>query len=108
MSKIVLIDSRDPLETGPGDWLHDTARDLASTGASVTVYLVQNGVLAARRGVRGDPAARILRAGVEVLADDFSLRERGVRTAQLVKGVVVAPIEVVAEAMGQGARVLWR
>ena len=47
------------------------------------------------------------RAGVEVLADEFSLRERGIPRDGLVPGVKAAPIEAVIDALVEGRKVVW-
>jgi intracellular sulfur oxidation DsrE/DsrF family protein len=47
------------------------------------------------------------RAGVTVLADEFSLRERGIKKGKLVKGVKAAPLDVVVDAMAAKAKVIW-
>ena len=44
---------------------------------------------------------------VTLLADDFSLRERAIPSDGLIAGVAPAPIEVVVDALAQGARALW-
>lgn len=77
MANYLLIESRDPYDsadTGPWGAL---AQELAAHGHPTTVYLVQNGVFPARRGARHNSLLTDLAdAGVTVLADDFSLRER--------------------------------
>jgi len=44
---------------------------------------------------------------VKVLADDFSLRERGIVPARLETGVEPAPIDAVIDAMAEGRKVVW-
>ena len=44
---------------------------------------------------------------IEVLADDFSLRERGISSAGLIGGVRAAPIDSVVERMAAGWNALW-
>jgi hypothetical protein len=73
----------------------------------VTVFLCQNGVLPARRSPRSAPLERLVAAGVEVVADDLSLRERGVDPGRLIAGVRTAPIDTVVDALEAGRKVLW-
>ena len=46
-------------------------------------------------------------AGVQVLADDFSLRERGIVAQRLVSGVKPSPLDVVIDQLAEGRKVLW-
>jgi hypothetical protein len=107
MSKYMLIESRDPFESNDVAFSYDLAAGLAKAGHEVTLLLVQNGVLPARRGAKADALARAMSAGVKVLADDFSLAERGIATSRLVGGVAPAPIDVVVEHMAHGHKTLW-
>ena len=57
MAQYVLIESRNPFEYGDSLYLYDLAGDLAGKGNEVNLFLIQNGVLTARRGVRNSPLA---------------------------------------------------
>lgn len=107
MDKYLLIESRDPFETADVTYCYDLAADLAKAGNTVTLFLVQNGVLPARRSVKSELLAAVARAGVTVLADDFSLRERGITPDRLVAGVTAAPIEVVVDALEEGRKTIF-
>ena len=48
MARYVLIESRDPFESRDVPYYYGLANDLAAQGQEVTLFLVQNGVLAAR------------------------------------------------------------
>src|SRR5688572_8429085 len=97
MTGYLLIESRDPLESQDASYCYDLAAELARGGAPVTLFLVQNGVFPARRSASTEALETVARAGVEVLADDFSLRERGIRADRLPAGVAAAPIDVVLD-----------
>jgi intracellular sulfur oxidation DsrE/DsrF family protein len=73
----------------------------------VALFLVQNGVLPCRAGADGDALHEALAAGVEVLADEFSLRERGISGADTARGVRPAPIDAVVRRMADGWKVLF-
>ena len=45
--------------------------------------------------------------GVEVLVDDFSLRERGISADSLVEGVTESPLDIVVDQLASGGKVLW-
>ena len=105
MARYLIIESRDPFESRDVGFLFELAVGLARAGNEVTVFLVQNGVLPARPGPRATELAAMAAAKVEILADEFSLRERGVTT--VVPGVRPSPIDVVVDRMAAGARALW-
>ena len=107
MAKYLMIESRDPFETNDVGYFYDLAGGLAKEGNQVTLFLVQNGVLPARRSMRSTALADLAKAGVEVLADEFSLRERGISTARLAGGVRPAPLDVVVDQLAEGRKALW-
>ena len=107
MADYLLIESRDPFEVAGTLTDYETARELASAGESVTVYLVQNGVLPARPGARSEAFEALVASGVDVLADDFSLRERGIDATALLAGVRPVPIDHVVDRLAAGDRVIW-
>ncbi len=107
MSKYLLIESRDPFESNDVAHNYDLAAGLARDGNEVTVFLVQNGVLPARSKAAGNSLAELVGAGVTVLADDFSLRERGIGENQLTSGVRAAPLDTVVDGLADGAKTMW-
>ena len=100
-----LIASRDPFESREALSCYELAQGLAEAGHVVTVFLVQNGVLPARPSLASQNLLELIRHKVTVLADEFSLKERGIE--RLVPGVTAAPIERVIEALASGAKTLW-
>jgi hypothetical protein len=106
MAEYLLIESRDPFEA-PNDVAHlcELARGLKEQGNAVTVFLAQNGVLAARASAKAPSLAALLRGGVKVVADDFSLKERGI--TKLADGVTVGPIDLVVDALAAGHKTIW-
>ena len=107
MSAYLLIESLDPFESNDVAHYYDLAAGLAREGNEVTLFLVQNGVLAARRSARSDALRTLAGLGVEVLADEFSLRERGIRADRLASGVKSAPLDVVVDQLAGGRKALW-
>lgn len=107
MNKYLLIESRDPFESNDVSYFYDLATKLVREGNEVTLFLVQNGVLAARQSARSDALRTVAEAGVQVLADDFSLRERGIPGSRLVAGVNPAPLDMVIDQMAEGRKALW-
>jgi len=107
MNRYLLIESLDPFESNDVGRHWEMAVDLARRGNRVTLFLVQNGVLAAREGARNDVLHSVAAAGVEVLADEFSLRERGIGAGALMARVKPAPLDVVLDRLAEGCKALW-
>jgi intracellular sulfur oxidation DsrE/DsrF family protein len=107
MGQYLLIESRDPFDSADVDNFYELAAGLARDGNTVTLFLVQNGVLPARQGTRSGPLAALAGEGVEVLADEFSLQERGISSNRLVSGVTPAPIDVVVDQLADGRKTIW-
>ena len=107
MTRYLLIESLDPFESNDVDRYHALAADLARAGNQVTVFLVQNAVLAARRGARSGALTALVEQRVEVLADEFSLRERGIAATRLAPGVAPASLGVVIDRLADGWKTLW-
>ena len=108
MAKYLLIASRDPFADNDVGHYYDLASGLARDGNEVTLFLVQNGVLPARRGARTNAdLAAVAAAGVTVLADDFSLRERAIVGERLADGITPAPLDTVIDQMADGAKTMW-
>ncbi len=107
MAKYLLIESRDPFDSNDVANFYDLAEGLIREGNAVTLFLVQNGVLPARPGTRSEALSALATAGVEVLADDFSLRERGIPADGLARGVTAAPLDVVIDGLVEGRKTLW-
>src|SRR5262245_41161396 len=110
MPGYLLIESRDPFECADSKPFLDLAQSLAkdkSSGGSVTVFLVQNGDLPARQGEASKHLTALAKSGVGILADEFSLRERGISAASMIAEVKPAPLDIVLNHMEQGRKVLW-
>ena len=104
MAKYFLIESRSSFDSTQVTQNYQLASDLANAGNDTTLFLVENGVLAARAAAANSLAN--LKA-VNVLADDFSLRERGISETELGDGVQVASIAAVVDAMAEGQKTIW-
>ena len=107
MSDYLFIESRDPFESNGPARDYELARSLAEAGNDVTLFLVQNAVQPARAGADSKTLAGITGGGVKVLADAFSLRERGIREDALAQGVQSAPLEVVVDGLAAGHKTIW-
>ena len=107
MASYLLIASRDPFRCNDVPPYLELAGDLSAAGNEVTVMLVQNGVLPARRSGASAQLSELAAAGVTVLADRFSLRERGIADERLAEGIQPAELDVVIDHLEAGSKTLW-
>jgi predicted peroxiredoxin len=110
VTQYVLIESRDPFEYGDSLYMYDLAGDLASKGNDVTLFLIQNGVLTTRKGVKNNPLTGLHKKApsVKVSVDDFSLRERGIARSSIVEGASVSSVDNLVDLLVQnGTKIVW-
>lgn len=107
MSRYLLVESRDPFDSADVQSAYDMACDLVRNGHQVILFLVQNGVLPARTSGASAALSAVADAGVEVLADAFSLRERGIALEHLAPGVAPSPLEAVIDHLAAGHKTFW-
>ena len=107
MTKYLLIESRDAFDSYDTQHYLELASGLATAGNEVALFLVQNGVLMARRSTKSSALSGVAKAGVTVLADTFSLKERGIQPERMVEGVSPADLELVIDHMAEGAKTIW-
>jgi len=105
--KYVLIESRDPFDSNEVQHNYALAIDLAAAGEETTLFLVQNGVFAARSGAKNDSLRALLDNGVNVICDEFALRERGIYGEDIASGVATGPLDIIVEQLESGARTIW-
>lgn len=108
MAKYLLIETKEPL--GGGRYAFDLGRQLRELGHDVTIYLLQDGVFAARRGFAAGEACltEAERQGVTVLADRVSSRQRGLVDARLAKQARLSDMDAMVDLlMEQSDRVIW-
>ena len=108
MRKYLLIESRDPFASCDTEFVAETAIALKERGGEVTVFLIQNGVLAARKQARGTSLRHLVEAGVSLLADDFSLQERGIQTQERDAEIVASDIGTLVDLLVQeNTKAIW-
>jgi sulfur relay (sulfurtransferase) complex TusBCD TusD component (DsrE family) len=107
MAKYTLIASRDAFESKESERFCALAGDLKRAGNEVTLFLVQNGVLCARPSNVASALSKLAQEGVAVLADSFSLRERGIASDRLAAGIQSAQLDVIVDHMAEGRKVIW-
>ena len=108
MSNYVFIESRDAFESADTRFLEQTAVTLRQQGHNVTMFLVQNGVLATRGAARNTFLDRLSEARIALLADDFSLRERGIQKEELRPGIQNATMDNLVDLLLQEhTKAIW-
>lgn len=107
MAKYLLIESRDPFAANDVGHFFELAGGLVKDGNEVTLFLVQNGVFPARKSTKSQLLTELSEAGVEILADEFSLRERGITNDRMTTGVSSAKLDVVVDQLADGCKTLW-
>jgi len=108
MTNYLFIEARDPFTSRDPEFLERTAIALKQRGHQVTVFLVQNGVLAARKNIRDGYLSRLTGAGVTLLADDFSLSERGIQAGELLPGIQPSGMETLVEVLlTENTKAIW-
>jgi len=106
MKRFLIVESRDPFEAA--SFAARNGLHVALAGdAEVTVFLVENAVLAARAAVAAIVLGGLRAAGVQVLADEFALQERGIAAGQLAAGVEAASLDRLVVELGRGAKAIW-
>jgi sulfur relay protein TusB/DsrH len=108
MTRYLFIESRDPFESRDARFIVATASALKQRGNDVTVFLVQNGVLAARKNARTSHLPQLAEAGVTLLADDFSLRERGIRAEEINREIRESSIDDLVDLLvHENTKAIW-
>src|SRR5882762_7957345 len=108
MSKYLFIESRDPFESRDIRFIEETATALRQDGHEVLIFLVQNAVLATRKHGRQNYLCRLVDAGVALMADDFSLGERGIQPDEMHRGIQPSSIVMLVAALIQeNTKAIW-
>jgi sulfur relay (sulfurtransferase) complex TusBCD TusD component (DsrE family) len=105
MAGITIIESRDPHDGD--DFARRLAPALAAKGSDVAVFLVDNGVFAARRGVASELLSALASAGVSVFADEFALAERGILGDEQAPEVSVTSLDTLVDHLAEGRKAMW-
>lgn len=109
MTKYVFIESRDPFESSDTQFVVETSAALKKRGHEVTVFLAQNGALAARKDAHRSYLLQLAQSGVQLLVDDFSLRERGIGAAELRPDIHESNIDALVELLiEKDVKAIWR
>lgn len=107
MSRYLFVQSQDPFTETRTVRQYELAGDLFDAGHDVTVLLVQNGVTPARRAARSPVFDQLLKWGVPVIADGFSLRQREMEDSDLKDAVDIGDLSLAIDALLDGHKVIW-
>lgn len=107
MARYLIVDSRDLTEYTSGKYIQKVAGKLKEDGNEVTLFLIENGVIAAREGGDiGKSLTDLSKRGTKIMADDISCKARGV--AQLAEGITQATVDQLADLITEGSdKVIW-
>jgi len=105
MAKYFLVESRSPFDSVEVIHNYQLASDLANAGHEVTLFLVENGVFVTR--TQADVSSVNVLRKVNLLADEFSLRERGIELSEIRTEIKPSAIGVIVDAMAEGQKVMW-
>ncbi len=108
MSNYIFIETRDPFSSTDTNFVADTAIGLRQNGHNVTIFFAQNGVLVLRNTATSSSVSLLVKTDIKLLADGFSLCERGILSDELSDGVRPADIETLVDLLTQDdTKALW-
>lgn len=108
MANYLLIESKSPLDGG--EYAFDLAKQLRKLKHTVTIYLVQDAVFTARkRFAAGEKLVSTAKAATaRLLADEISLRQRGITKERLSGAVRASNMdELVDLLMEKSDKAIW-
>ncbi|MBE0521524.1 MAG: DsrE family protein [Candidatus Methanoperedenaceae archaeon] len=107
MTSLLMVLSKDPYTTETPDLVLDIGLDATAKGSDVAIYLVEDGVTAARKSEFGDKLAAAQAKGVRIFADDKAVLSRAM-TGKMINGVEVKEISSLLDfIMDDYERVVW-
>lgn len=107
MARYLIVESRDLQEYTGGKFLLNLTENLQGRGNTVNLFLVENGVLAARKGAEaGARLTALAKKGTSVLAEEAACKARGI--GSLAEGVVTGTMDQLADLIVDDTdKVLW-
>ena len=108
MTCYVFIEARDPFESRDARFVVETATALKQMDNEVVVFLIQNGVLACRQNASLSHLPQLIEAGITLLADDFSLSERGIQPTEMSAEVRPSSIDTLVDLLvRENTKAIW-
>ncbi len=108
MTNLLLVLSKDPYTTEIPNLVLDIGLNAkAKNGSKVSLYLVEDGVTAARKSEFGNKLLDAKKKGIRILADDKAVQSRGL-DGNLVPGVEIKEISALLDHIVEdNTRVAW-
>lgn len=106
MTDLLLVLSKDPYTTEIPDLVLDIGMKAKEKGNNVALYLVEDGVTAARKTEFGDKLVNAQKKGIRIYADDKAVLSRSL-THKMIDGVEVKEIGTLLDFIMDFNRVVW-
>jgi sulfur relay (sulfurtransferase) complex TusBCD TusD component (DsrE family) len=108
MTNLLLVLSKDPYTTEIPNLVLDIGLNAkAKNGNKVSLYLVEDGVTAARKSEFGNKLLDAKKKGIRILADDKAVQSRGLN-GNLIPGVEIKEIGTLLDhIIEDNTRVAW-
>lgn len=107
MPDFLFIQSQDPFTETRTSQQFQLAQDLQQAGNNVTVLLIQNAVVPARKNAQAPSFDALLKSNVKVKADTLALAQREISNDQLKPGVSTSELDLAVDALLAGHKVIW-
>lgn len=106
MTNLLLVLSKDPFTTEIPDLVLDIGLDAKEKGNDVSLYLVEDGVTAARKSEFGNKLAAAHKKGIKIYADDKAVLSRSL-TNRMINRVEIKEIGTLLDFIMDYDRVVW-
>ncbi len=106
MTNLLLVLSKDPYTTETPDLVLDVVLNAKEKGNDVSLYLIEDGVTAARKSEFGTRLETAQQKGVKIFADDKSVLSRSLSN-KMISGVDIKEIGSLLDYMMDYDRVVW-
>ncbi len=106
MTNLLMVLSKDPYTTETPDLVLDIGLNAKEKGNDVTLYLIEDGVTAARKSEFGNKLAAANKKGIKIYADDKAVLSRSL-TNKLTGSVEIKEIGTLLDYIMDYDRVVW-
>ena len=106
MTNLLMVLSKDPHTTEMPDLVLDIGLNAKEKGNDVSLYLIEDGVTAARRSEFGKKLEAAQKKGIKIFADDRSVLSRSL-TDKMIGAVEIKEIGKLLDYIMEYDRVVW-
>ena len=106
MTTLLMVLSKDPYTTETPDLVIDIGMDAKAKGNDVSLYLIEDGVTAARKSEFGNKLEAAQKKGIKIYADDKAVLSRAL-TDKMISSVQVKEIGTLLDFITNSDRVAW-